>query len=83
MKRKNLTPILITIMLSGCANHEKIDRLARDIQTLQARVAQVEQDINALRPEVIAASTAAAQANWRLEAACMQRGSPCYHPPRL
>ncbi|ECZ3980751.1 hypothetical protein NRD75_002520 [Salmonella enterica] len=83
MKRKNLTPILITIMLSGCANHEKIDRLARDIQTLQARVAQVKQDINALRPEVIAASTAAAQANWRLDAACMQRGSPCYHPPRL
>ncbi|EEH0754961.1 hypothetical protein GPP53_002113 [Salmonella enterica] len=77
MKRKNLTPILITIMLSGCANHEKIDRLARDIQTLQARVAQVEQDINALRPEIQAAKDEAARANYRID----DRNSP--FSPRL
>ncbi|MFV0263076.1 MAG: LPP leucine zipper domain-containing protein [Kluyvera sp.] len=85
MKRKlriSTVMVFTTLLLSSCANPEKIDTLAHDIQVLHVKVARLDQDINALRPEIVAAKTAATQVNSRMDDICMQPGSFCYHPPR-
>lgn len=80
MKRKlrvSAVMVFTTLLLSSCANPEKIDTLAHDIQVLHVKVTQLEQDINALRPEIQAAKDEAARANYRID----DRNSP--FSPRL
>lgn len=80
MKRKlriSTVMVFTTLLLSSCANPEKIDTLAHDIQVLHVKVARLDQDINALRPEIKAAKDEAATANYRIDV----RNSP--FSPRL
>ncbi|RZN46013.1 lipoprotein YqhH [Escherichia sp. E13S3] len=60
--------ILITGLLSGCVNEQKVNQLASNVQTLNAKIAQLEQDMKALRPQIYAAKSEANRANTRLDA---------------
>ena len=50
--------VLATCLLSGCVNE----------QTLNAKIARLEQDMKALRPQIYAAKSEANRANTRLDA---------------
>lgn len=60
--------VFTPLLLSNCANPEKIDTLAHDIQVLHVKVARLEQDINALRLEITAAREAAEKVNSGIDA---------------
>lgn len=62
------TLILVTGLLSGCVNEQKVNQLANNVQTLNAKIAQLEQDMKALRPLIYAAKSEANRANTRLDA---------------
>lgn len=47
--------VLATCLLSGCVNEQKVNQLASNVQTLNAKIARLEQDIKALRPQIYAA----------------------------
>ncbi|POP43580.1 hypothetical protein CHU32_14490 [Superficieibacter electus] len=47
-----------------------MDNLAAEIQTLDARVSQLQRDVEALRVETAAAKDSGAQANQRLDNYC-------------
>ena len=68
--------VFAAILLSSCANPEKINALAHDISVLHVKVTQLEQDINALRPEIAAAREAAEKANSGIDAYVQQ--SECF-----
>ena len=55
--------VLATCLLSGCVN-----QLASNVQTLNAKIARLEQDMKALRPQIYAAKSEANRANTRLDA---------------
>jgi outer membrane murein-binding lipoprotein Lpp len=42
--------VLATCLLSGCVNEQKVNQLASNVQTLNAKIARLEQDMKALRP---------------------------------
>ena len=60
--------VLATCLLSGCVNEQKINQLASNVQTLNAKIARLEQDMKALRPQIYAAKSEANRANTRLDA---------------
>ena len=60
--------ILATSLLNGCVNEPKVNQLAGNVQTLNAKIARLEQDIKALRPQIYAAKSEANRANTRLDA---------------
>ena len=60
--------ILATSLLHGCVNEQKVNQLAGNVQTLNAKIARLEQDIKALRPQIYAAKSEANRANTRLDA---------------
>lgn len=60
--------ILITGLLSGCVNEQKVNQLASNVQTLNAKITRLEQDMKALRPQIYAAKSEANRANTRLDA---------------
>ncbi|QCT86823.1 lipoprotein YqhH [Escherichia sp. E4742] len=62
------TLILITGLLSGCVNEQKVNQLASNVQTLNAKITRLEQDMKALRPQIYAAKSEANRANTRLDA---------------
>ncbi|MBD7972884.1 MULTISPECIES: lipoprotein YqhH [Escherichia] len=62
------TLILVTGLLSGCVNEQKVNQLANNVQTLNAKIARLEQDMKALRPLIYAAKSEANRANTRLDA---------------
>ncbi|EEZ4380753.1 lipoprotein YqhH [Escherichia coli] len=62
------TLILVTSLLSGCVNEQKVNQLANNVQTLNAKIARLEQDMKALRPLIYAAKSEANRANTRLDA---------------
>ena len=41
--------VLATCLLSGCVNEQKVNQLASNVQTLNAKIARLEQDMKALR----------------------------------
>ena len=49
--------VLATCLLSGCVNEQKVNQLASNVQTLNAKIARLEQDMKALRPQIYAANT--------------------------
>ena len=57
--------VLATCLLSGCVNEQKVNQLASNVQTLNAKIARLEQDMKALRPQIYAAKS---EANTRLDA---------------
>lgn len=59
--------VLATCLLSGCVNEQKVNQLASNVQTLNAKIARLEQDIKALRPQIYAAKSEANRANTRLD----------------
>ena len=60
--------VLATCLLSGCVNEQKVNQLASNVQTLNAKIARLEQDMKALRPQIYAAKSEANRANTRLDA---------------
>ncbi|TGB94615.1 lipoprotein YqhH [Escherichia sp. E2748] len=62
------TLILVTGLLNGCVNEQKVNQLASNVQTLNAKIARLEQDMKALRPQIYAAKSEANRANTRLDA---------------
>ena len=46
--------VLATCLLSGCVNEQKVNQLASNVQTLNAKIARLEQDMKALRPQIYA-----------------------------
>ncbi|TGB70530.1 lipoprotein YqhH [Escherichia sp. E4930] len=60
--------ILITGLLSGCVNEQNVNQLASNVQTLNAKITRLEQDMKALRPQIYAAKSEANRANTRLDA---------------
>ena len=60
--------VLATCSLSGCVNEQKVNQLASNVQTLNAKIARLEQDMKALRPQIYAAKSEANRANTRLDA---------------
>ncbi|OSL30332.1 lipoprotein YqhH [Escherichia albertii] len=60
--------ILATSLLNGCVNEQKVNQLVGNVQTLNAKIARLEQDIKALRPQIYAAKSEANRANTRLDA---------------
>ena len=60
--------ILVAGLLSGCVNEQKVNQLAGNVQTLNTKIARLEQDIKALRPQIYAAKSEANRANTRLDA---------------
>ncbi|MBZ8316202.1 lipoprotein YqhH [Escherichia coli] len=58
--------VLATCLLSGCVNEQKVNQLASNVQTLNAKIARLEQDMKALRPQIYAAKSEANRANTRL-----------------
>ena len=60
--------VLATCLLSGCVNEQKFNQLASNVQTLNAKIARLEQDMKALRPQIYAAKSEANRANTRLDA---------------
>ena len=60
--------ILATSLLNGCVNEQKVNQLSGNVQTLNAKIARLEQDIKALRPQIYAAKSEANRANTRLDA---------------
>ncbi|AHE60784.1 TPA: lipoprotein YqhH [Escherichia albertii] len=60
--------ILVASLLNGCVNEQKVNQLAGNVQTLNAKIARLEQDIKALRPQIYAAKSEANRANTRLDA---------------
>lgn len=60
--------LLATCLLSGCVNEQKVNQLASNVQTLNAKIARLEQDMKALRPQIYAAKSDANRANTRLDA---------------
>ncbi len=60
--------VLVTCLLSGCVNEQKVNQLASNVQTLNAKIARLEQDMKALRPQIYAAKSEANRANTRLDA---------------
>ncbi|ENP9366328.1 lipoprotein YqhH [Escherichia albertii] len=60
--------ILVTSLLNDCVNEQKVNQLASNVQTLNAKIARLEQDIKALRPQIYAAKSEANRANTRLDA---------------
>ncbi len=51
--------VLATCLLSGCVNEQKVNQLASNVQTLNAKT---------LRPQIYAAKSEANRANTRLDA---------------
>lgn len=49
--------VLATCLLSGCVNEQKVNQLASNVQTLNAKIARLEQDMKALRPQIYAAKS--------------------------
>ena len=47
---------------------KKVNQLASNVQTLNAKIARLEQDMKALRPQIYAAKSEANRANTRLDA---------------
>ncbi|MEY0304881.1 hypothetical protein AB7W11_23655, partial [Providencia manganoxydans] len=41
--------VLATCLLSGCVNEQKVNQLVSNVQTLNAKIARLEQDMKALR----------------------------------
>ncbi|RZN17346.1 lipoprotein YqhH [Escherichia sp. E2593] len=62
------TLILVTGLLNGCVNEQKVNQLASNVQTLNAKITRLEQDMKALRPQIYAAKSEANRANTRLDA---------------
>ncbi len=62
------TLILVIGLLSGCVNEQKVNQLASNVQALNAKIARLEQDVKALRPQIYAAKSEANRANTRLDA---------------
>ncbi|RZM87613.1 MULTISPECIES: lipoprotein YqhH [unclassified Escherichia] len=62
------TLILVIGLLSGCVNEQKVNQLASNVQTLNAKIARLEQDMKTLRPQIYAAKSEANRANTRLDA---------------
>ncbi|EGM7732168.1 lipoprotein YqhH [Escherichia albertii] len=60
--------ILVASLLNACVNEQKVNQLAGNVQTLNAKIARLEQDIKALRPQIYAAKSEANRANTRLDA---------------
>ena len=60
--------VLATCLLSGCVNEQKVNQLASNVQTLNAKIARLEQDMKALRAQIYAAKSEANRANTRLDA---------------
>ncbi|MBX4181153.1 major outer membrane lipoprotein [Sodalis sp. CWE] len=58
---------LCSILLIGCSNSSKVDQLFSDVQTLNAKTDQMNNDINALRSDVQSAKDHATRANQRLD----------------
>ncbi|STM37012.1 putative lipoprotein [Escherichia coli] len=53
--------VLATCLLSGCVNEQKVNQLASNVQTLNAKIARLEQDMKALRPQIYAAKSEATE----------------------
>nr|WP_287856384.1 LPP leucine zipper domain-containing protein [Klebsiella sp.] len=81
MNRK-LFFILPMTLLTGCTNTEKLDQLTADIQTLNGKIAQLQQDINALHPEISAAKVEVEKVAVRLNDAVRWPDGILSHPPR-
>ncbi|EQC0375037.1 lipoprotein YqhH, partial [Shigella flexneri] len=56
--------VLATCLLSGCVNEQKVNQLASNVQTLNAKIARLEQDMKALRPQIYAAKSEANRVDW-------------------
>ncbi len=65
--RKWLIVVPLTLLLSGCANTARIERLTADIQTLNERVNQLQHEIDLLRPDVQAVEDEAEDINSRID----------------
>ncbi|AKC59933.1 LPP leucine zipper domain-containing protein [Blochmannia endosymbiont of Polyrhachis (Hedomyrma) turneri] len=56
-----------SVCLSACSTRNVVEQLSSDVQTLNAKMDQVTNDVSALRPEVQIAKDDAIRANQRLD----------------
>lgn len=54
-------------LLNGCANNDKIDQIASDLQNLNIKTDKIEKNINTLNGEIQSVKDEAIRANQRLD----------------
>jgi outer membrane murein-binding lipoprotein Lpp len=59
--------ILGTVAISGCSNHEKLDKISTDISVINQKVDGLNAELQDLHEQTAQASAEAARANARLD----------------